>query len=170
MVRVPHPGRPGSAEPRLRQDFEGHGLQAPQPFNRGFERKGERPASAASAPRAAASAESGKRGRRKNAQPALHLTAHVPPELITAGMTFRVVLSAVSTRFSCYGSKKVYFFLPVASMTGRENCCKYFYCKWPRFDRSGRAEAYIRVLRRPNPPNRDRSGLVIRSLAREIAI
>ncbi len=47
MVRVPPPQWPPTAEPEIRQEFEGHGLAVATPHNRGFERGRERPASAA---------------------------------------------------------------------------------------------------------------------------
>lgn len=47
MVRVPPPLRPLSAAPRLRQDYEGHGLLAPFPSERGYRHDVDRPSTAA---------------------------------------------------------------------------------------------------------------------------
>ena len=43
MVRVPPPHRPLSAAPRLAQDYEGHGLHAPFPYDRGYRHDSDRP-------------------------------------------------------------------------------------------------------------------------------
>ena len=46
MVRIPNPPRPASAAPRLNQEFEGHGLYAPAPFDRGYRHVADRPVTA----------------------------------------------------------------------------------------------------------------------------
>eukprot|EP00325_Prymnesiales_sp_UTEX-LB-985_P024258 CAMPEP_0174731970 /NCGR_PEP_ID=MMETSP1094-20130205/58536_1 /TAXON_ID=156173 /ORGANISM="Chrysochromulina brevifilum, Strain UTEX LB 985" /LENGTH=529 /DNA_ID=CAMNT_0015934421 /DNA_START=17 /DNA_END=1606 /DNA_ORIENTATION=+ len=48
MVRIAPPQRPLSAAPRLRQDFEGHGLTSPAPFDRGYRYVADRPLTASS--------------------------------------------------------------------------------------------------------------------------
>ena len=46
MVRVPAPHRPSSAVPRINQEYEGHGLVAQSPCDRGYRLNSSRPASA----------------------------------------------------------------------------------------------------------------------------
>ena len=90
MVRVPAPHRPASAAPRLNQDFEGHGLHAPAPCDRGYVKDTVRPPSAPGGQRpstAAASssnAEVGRRGKKKDADAnTICIYAHVREKVIT---------------------------------------------------------------------------------------
>ena len=83
---MPHPGRPSSAEPRLRQDFEGHGVEAPQPFNRGFVRLPPRPTTAATE-RPSSAADDGKRGRRRrDPKPAFMVHVHVRDKVLSVNV------------------------------------------------------------------------------------
>ena len=85
MVRIAAPHRPSSAAPRLNQDFEGHGVVAPAPCDRGFRRDNLRPASAVgerSRAAAEAAAESGEGRKGKKGAPALKIYCHVREKVI----------------------------------------------------------------------------------------
>ena len=89
MVRVPAPVRPATAAPRINQEFEGHGLLAPAPCDRGFRRDIERPASSVGertrAAAAALEAEGGRsrKGKKGSGVPTVTIFAHVREKTIS---------------------------------------------------------------------------------------
>lgn len=89
MVRVPAPVRPATAGPRINQEFEGHGLLAPAPCDRGFRRDIERPASSVGertrAAAAALEAEGGRsrKGKKGSGVPTVTIFAHVREKTIS---------------------------------------------------------------------------------------
>lgn len=84
MVRIAPPQRPLSAAPRLGQDFEGHGLSTPVPFDRGYRHEVDRPVTAVTTRRLppgsvvtpAPGSPTGKKGKKEKLPPVPSITIH----------------------------------------------------------------------------------------------
>ena len=83
MVRVPAPHRPSSAAPRLNQEFEGHGLTAQAPCDRGYRLDSGRPASAVGARQPSASDSPGEKKKGKGKPSTIKIHVHVREKVFT---------------------------------------------------------------------------------------
>ena len=77
MVRIRPPNRPASAAALINQEWEGHGLNAQPPVDRGYRLDSQRPPSSVPGPRGDAGDDAKGKGKKKEEKSSLIINVHV---------------------------------------------------------------------------------------------
>ena len=82
MVRIRPPNRPASAAALINQEWEGHGLNAQPPVDRGYRLDSQRPPSSVPGPRGDAGDDAKGKGKKKEEKSSLIINVHVREKII----------------------------------------------------------------------------------------